>query len=68
MLIMQVYFNVDQFNTSKTISHVKSSKFKEGLFSKGWCPPHLTFFVRRSLYKKFDNFDLTCRFTSELTL
>ena len=59
---------VDQFNTSKTIRYVKSSKFQEGLFSKGWCPPHPTFFVRRSVYKKFGNFDLSYRFASDVEL
>ena len=59
---------VDQFNTSKTIRYVKSSKFQEGLFSKGWCPPHPTFFVRRSVYKKFGNFDLSYRFASDVDL
>lgn len=59
---------VDQFNTSKTIRYVKSSKFKEGLFSKGWCPPHPTFFVRRSVYKKFGNFDLNYRIASDVDL
>ena len=59
---------VDQFNISKTIRYVKSSKFQEGLFSKGWCPPHPTFFVRRSVYKKFGNFDLSYRFASDVDL
>ena len=59
---------VDRFNTSKTVRYLKSSKFKEGLFSKGWCPPHPTFYVRRSVYKKFGNFDLSYRFASDVEL
>ena len=59
---------VDQFNISKSIRYVKSSKFQEGLFSKGWCPPHPTFFVRRSVYKKFGNFDLSYKFASDVDL
>lgn len=59
---------VDQNNTSKIVRLVKSSKFKEGLFTKGWCPPHPTFFVRRSVYKKFGNFDLSYRFASDVDL
>jgi len=59
---------VDQFDTSKIIRFMKSSKFKEGLFSKGWCPPHPTFFVRRSVFKKFGNFDLNFRFASDVDL
>ena len=59
---------VDQFNISKTIRYVKSSKFQEGLFSRGWCPPHPTFFVRRSVYKKFGNFDLSYKLASDVDL
>ena len=49
---------VDQVNTSKIIRYVESRKFKEGLFSKGWSPPHPTFFVRRSIIERHGNFDL----------
>ena len=59
---------VDQLDTSKTVRYVKSSKFKEGLFSKGWCPPHPTFFVRRSVYERFGKFDLKYRIASDVDL
>ena len=35
---------VDKLTASKTIRYFKSSKFIPGSFSKGWCPPHPTFF------------------------
>ena len=59
---------VDSLNTSKIIRYVKSSEFKKGLFSKGWCPPHPTFFVRRSVYKQFGNFDLNYHIASDVDL
>ena len=59
---------VDQLKISKTVRYVKSNEFNEGLFSKGWCPPHPTFFVRRSVYKKFGNFDLSYKFASDVDL
>lgn len=59
---------VDRTNISKTIRYFKSSKYKQGLFSKGWCPPHPTFFVRRSIYEKYGNFDLNYRFASDFDL
>lgn len=59
---------VDRFNISKNIRYVKSRKFKHGLFSKGWCPPHPTFFVLRSIYKRFGNFNLNYRFASDFDL
>ena len=59
---------VDSFDSSKTIRYVKSSKFEHGLFSKGWCPPHPTFFVRRSVYEKFGNFDVNYKIASDFDL
>jgi glycosyltransferase involved in cell wall biosynthesis len=59
---------VDQLNVSKTIRYFKSCKFKEKLFSKGWCPPHPTFFVRQSVYERFGKFDLTYNIASDVDL
>lgn len=59
---------VDSFNTSKTIRYLKSGSFKPGLFSKGWCPPHPTFFVRRSVYESFGKFDLSFHLASDFDL
>lgn len=59
---------VDKNNTSKIIRYFKSRKFKKGLFSKGWCPPHPTFFVRQSIYKKYGIFDLNYHFASDVDL
>ena len=35
----------------------KSSKFILGSFKDGWHPPHPSFFVRKSVYDDFGNFD-----------
>lgn len=59
---------VNQSNTSKIVRNFKSSEFKQGLFSKGWCPPHPTFFVRRSVYERYGNFDLNYRIASDVEL
>ena len=59
---------VDQFNTSKTVRYLKSNEFYEGLFSKGWCPPHPTFFVRRSVYERLGKFDLNYHIASDVDL
>jgi len=48
--------------------YFKSSKFKQGLFSKGWCPPHPTFFVRRSIYEQYGSFDLNYHLASDFDL
>ena len=59
---------VSRFRTSKIIRYFKSKEFKKGLFSKGWCPPHPTFFVRRSVYQRFGKFDLNYQIASDVDL
>ena len=59
---------VDKINTSKIIRYWKSSEFILGSFSKGWCPPHPTFFVRRSVYEKFGSFDVSYQLASDIDL
>ena len=59
---------VGKYDTSKVIRYVKSCEFKEGLFSKGWCPPHPTFFVRRSVYRDLGNFDINYNIASDVEL
>jgi len=59
---------VDQLDTSKVIRYWKSSKFKSGYFSRGWCPPHPTFFVKSSVYKKLGNFNLKYSIASDVEL
>jgi len=59
---------VDRYNTSKIIRYFKSSEFKENLFSKGWCPPHPTFFVRRIAYERLGKFDLKYKIAADVDL
>ena len=59
---------VDKFDISKKIRYWKSKKFKSNLFSKGWSPPHPTFFVRRSIYEKLGNFNLNYHISSDVEL
>ncbi len=59
---------VDQLTASKTVRYFKSSKFEPGLFSKGWCPPHPTFFVRKSVFEKYGNFNLDLKIASDVDL
>ena len=58
----------DKINTSKIIRYWKSNEFMPGSFSKGWCPPHPTFFCRRSVYEKFGNFNLDYQIASDVEL
>ena len=59
---------VDKLTASKTIRYFKSKEFTPGLFSKGWCPPHPTFFVRKSVFKKYGDFDLNLKIASDVDL
>ena len=55
-------------DTSQNVRYWKSNKFTVGLFSKGWCPPHPTFFVRRSVYERLGIFDLNYQIASDVDL
>ena len=47
---------------------MKSNKFEKGSFSKGWSPPHPTFFVRSSVLKRFGTFNLKYPVISDIEL
>ena len=61
-----IYTN--QVDTSRTVRFWESCDFVPGAFSQGWCPPHPTFFVRRSVYERFGGFDLNYRIASDVEL
>ncbi|MBL7893458.1 MAG: glycosyltransferase [Bacteroidia bacterium] len=48
---------VDKNNTHKIIRNWQAGQYKEGLFLKGWMPPHPTFFVKKDIYKKYGVFN-----------
>ena len=56
-LYADLYY-VDAIDTNKIIRYWKSKQYKEGLFLKGWMPPHPTFFVKKEVYQKYGLFDL----------
>ena len=57
-----------KYDISQKIRYWKSNKYKVGLFSKGWSPPHPTFFVRRAVYEKLGKFDLSYKISSDVEL
>ena len=59
---------VKKTNTSRIVRYWKSSKFIIGSFSRGWSPPHPTFFVRRSVYERYGNFNLKYPIVSDIEL
>ncbi len=50
-----VYVSRDDIN--RVIRNWNSCEFDPELFSRGWHPPHPTFFVKKSVYEKYGVFD-----------
>ena len=53
---------------SKLVRYWKSQSYQDGLFEKGWMPAHPTFFVRRTVFKRYGDFDLTFKLQSDFDL
>jgi glycosyltransferase involved in cell wall biosynthesis len=59
---------VQQGDVSKTVRYWRSAPFKADMFSRGWCPPHPTFFVRREVYARLGGFDLSFKIAADFEL
>lgn len=59
---------VHPVNTASVVRYWRSTNFRPGSFSLAWCPPHPTFFVRRSVYEKFGGFDLSYKIAADIEL
>ena len=59
---------VDRVNTDKIIRYWKSKEYKEGSFLKGWMPPHPTFFIRKEIYDKYGNYNLSLKSAADYEL
>ncbi|MHC4153363.1 MAG: glycosyltransferase family 2 protein, partial [Planctomycetota bacterium] len=63
-----VYADLDdvaQYNPAKTVRRWRSESYREGLFEKGWQPPHPTFFVKKRLFDDYSGFDLDYRISAD---
>ncbi len=59
---------VDQNDVNRIVRYWKSCDYKNGLFEKGWAPPHPTFYVRKSIYEKYGNFDLDYKLAADFEI
>lgn len=59
---------VQQDDVAKTVRYWRSAPFAPGMFGRGWCPPHPTFFVRREVYSRLGGFDLSFKIGSDIEL
>jgi glycosyltransferase involved in cell wall biosynthesis len=59
---------VQQDDFAKTVRYWRSAPFMPGMFGRGWCPPHPTFFVRREVYARLGGFDLSFKIGADIEL
>ena len=59
---------VKQDDIASVVRYWRSSEFIPGLFMRGWCPPHPTFFVRRSVFDQLGGFDLQYKIAADVEL
>ena len=59
---------VDRNSANKTVRYWKSEPYTEGLFLKGWMPPHPTFFLRKKYYEKYGNYNPTFSISADYEL
>lgn len=59
---------VDKVYTNKVIRYWRSCPYEQGLFQKGWHPPHPTFFVKNWVYEKYGSFNTDFKISSDYEL
>lgn len=55
-------------HTLKPVRYWRSRPFLHGMFALGWCPPHPTFYVRKSVVDHHGGFDLSFRLAADAEL
>ena len=59
---------VESDDVSKVTRRWCSKVYSEGMFLKGWMPPHPTFFVRKSIYNKLGLYSLELKSAADYEL
>lgn len=59
---------IDKSNSNKVIRNWQAGQYNEGLFLKGWMPPHPTFFVKKETYNKYGVFNTDLRSAADYEL
>jgi glycosyltransferase len=55
-------------NPDRVVRSWQSCPFQNGLFEKGWHPPHPTFFVKKYIFDKYGCFDLDYKISADYEL
>jgi len=56
---------VDKNNIDKVIRYWKSADFNSNLLKKGWMPAHPTLFLKKEVYEKHGNFNLSYKISAD---
>lgn len=56
---------VNKKNTNNVIRYWKSKKFHPNLLKQGWMPAHPTLFLKKEVYEKHGNFDLSFKIAAD---
>jgi glycosyltransferase involved in cell wall biosynthesis len=59
---------VDRENQTIIKRNWVSGQYKQGMFYKGWMPPHPTFFIKKQYYDLYGDFNLTLKSAADYEL
>ncbi|MCK5706674.1 MAG: glycosyltransferase [Candidatus Aureabacteria bacterium] len=59
---------VSKNKTEKVVRKWKSRYYEDGLFRKGWHPPHPTLFIKKDVYRKYGYFNLDLKIGADYEL
>ncbi len=63
-----IYGNIIITKNNKTLRNWQSGEFLENSFTKGWCPAHPAFIVKKSTYEKYGLFDLNYKYAADIEI
>lgn len=52
-------------NLEKVVRKWKSQPYQDGLFEKGWHPPHPTFYAKKYIFDEYGRFDLNYKISAD---
>ena len=59
---------VEKNDITKIVRYWKSSKFKKSKLKWGWMPAHPTFYIKKTLYEKYGNYNIDLNINADYDL
>jgi glycosyltransferase len=59
---------VKRTDVNRVVRNWKSGEYKQGMFLKGWMPPHPAFFLKKECYERFGGFNTTLKIAADYEL